>query len=53
MFQVHWIVKFDIVRVEKKTNYFQLLAVTTAVVKGAEKPLGCVQESGNYLRLLG
>ena len=59
MFQVPWIVKFEVVRVEKTgTNCFDLFAARTAVVKRAaegavKKPLGRVQKTNDYLRFLG
>ena len=58
MFQVSWILKFEVVRVEKSgTNYFNLLAVRAAMVKQAVKwvvkmPLGRVQEASDYMRFL-
>ena len=54
MFQVPWIVKFDVVRLEKFwRNYFGLLAVRRAVVKRAvdwvmKKPLVRVQKAADY-----
>ena len=56
MIQVSWILKFEVVRVEKSfTNKFNLLAVRAAVVKQAvewvvKKPLGSVQEASDYMR---
>ena len=59
MFQVTWIVKFEVLREENtQTNYFELLAVQMSAVKQAvelvvKKPLRCVQKAGDYLRLIG
>ena len=59
MFQVPRIVKLEFVLVGKTlTNYFDLFAVPTAVVKlvverVAKKPLIRLQKADDYLRFLG
>ena len=54
MFQVPWILKFEIVRVRKdRTNYFELFVVERALEWVVKKPLGRVQKAGDYLRFLG
>ena len=58
MFQVPWIVKFEVVRLEKTLlHYSDFLAVRTAVVEWAvewvvKKPLGRVQKAADYPRFL-
>ena len=54
MFQVPWVVKFEVVRVEKdRTNCFGLFSVERALEWVVKKPLGRVRKAGDYLRFFG
>ena len=55
MFQVPWILKFEVLHWEiLRMYYFDLFAVRTAVVEWVvKKPLGRVQKVGDYLLFLG
>ena len=59
MFQVPWIAKFEVVRLEKtRLQYSDFLVVRTSVVEWAvewavKKTLGRVQKAANYPRFLG